>query len=133
MYWSNDAETSVMHVFLQAAVKQALNGMIGQIERDSRQLERQASRHDRAIQVRCQSAHCTLRNRTKNSVMHGFLIQTLIFNFIPNVGSMIAMVLPLSVIIVDSDLTGLEKLMAFAIPGAIQACEYDACGILNHA
>ena len=22
--------------------------------------------------VRCQSAHCTLRNRTKNSVMHGF-------------------------------------------------------------
>ena len=26
------------------------------------------------IKVRCQSAHCTLRNRTKNSVMHGFLI-----------------------------------------------------------
>ena len=29
--------------------------------------------HVKVIQVRCQSAHCTLRNRTKNSVMHGFL------------------------------------------------------------
>ena len=41
-------------------------------------------------------------------------VLTFIFNFIPNVGSLIAMVLPLSVIIVDVDLTPVQKLACVA-------------------
>jgi hypothetical protein len=46
-------------------------------------------------------------------------VLTFIFNFIPNVGSLIAMVLPLSVILVD-DISLERKMLAFLIPAIIQ-------------
>merc|ERR1712216_65167 len=43
-----------------------------------------------------------------------------VLNFIPNVGSMIAMFLPMPVVIVDPGLSDTEKAMAFLGPGAVQ-------------
>jgi AI-2 transport protein TqsA len=43
-----------------------------------------------------------------------------LLNFIPNVGSMIAMVLPLPIVIVDDNLSTFQKVGAFAGPGAVQ-------------
>lgn len=48
-------------------------------------------------------------------------VLTLILNFIPNVGSMIAIVLPLPIIAVDADLSTLEKVLGFCVPALIQA------------
>ena len=51
-----------------------------------------------------------------------FGVLTFLFNYIPNVGSMIAMMLPLPIVLVtpDAELSVTEKLMAFFIPGCIQ-------------
>merc|ERR1711865_600810 len=51
-------------------------------------------------------------------VMFGLL--SFLLNFIPNVGSMIAMVLPLPIVIVDDNLSTFQKVGAFAGPGAVQ-------------
>ena len=47
-------------------------------------------------------------------------VLTFIFNFIPNIGSILASVLPLSVILVDDELSTINKVLAFAIPAAVQ-------------
>jgi predicted PurR-regulated permease PerM len=48
-------------------------------------------------------------------------VLTFILNFIPNVGSMLAIVLPLPIIAVDADLSTMGKIAGFCIPGLIQA------------
>ena len=45
-----------------------------------------------------------------------FAFLTFIFNFIPNLGAIIASCLPLPVIILDPDLSGYSKLLAFLLP-----------------
>jgi predicted PurR-regulated permease PerM len=45
---------------------------------------------------------------------------TFMFNFIPNVGSMVAMLLPIPIIIVDEELTLWPKLLAFFLPATVQ-------------
>eukprot|EP01043_Picozoa_sp_COSAG02_P053036 COSAG02_NODE_5804_length_4024_cov_5.645860_2_plen_384_part_00 len=45
---------------------------------------------------------------------------TFMLNFIPNVGSMLAMVLPIPIIIVDDELEITTKLLAFALPAFVQ-------------
>ena len=44
-------------------------------------------------------------------------------NFIPNVGSMIAMFLPTPVVLLDPALESWQQVMAFVGPGAVQMCE----------
>merc|ERR1711865_172312 len=56
--------------------------------------------------------------QVKLAVMFGLL--SFLLNFIPNVGSMIAMVLPLPIVIVDDNLSTFQKVGAFAGPGAVQ-------------
>merc|ERR1712086_324521 len=56
--------------------------------------------------------------QVKLAVMFGLLSFAL--NFIPNVGSMIAMFLPLPIVIVDKNLKTWQKIGAFAGPGAVQ-------------
>ena len=46
-----------------------------------------------------------------------------IFNFIPNVGSMLATIMPLPIILVDSELTMFWKVLGFALPAVWNACE----------
>ncbi len=43
-----------------------------------------------------------------------------LLNFIPNVGSLVATLLPLPIVLVTPDVTGVTAILAFAIPGAIQ-------------
>jgi AI-2 transport protein TqsA len=43
-----------------------------------------------------------------------------LLNFIPNVGSLVATLLPLPIVLVTPDVTGVTAVLAFAIPGAIQ-------------
>ena len=43
-----------------------------------------------------------------------------VLNYIPNVGSVIAMVLPTPVVLLDSGLEPWQKVMAFVGPGAVQ-------------
>jgi len=52
------------------------------------------------------------------AVMFGMM--TFVLNFIPNVGSMLAMFLPLPLIILDDELTFTMSVMAFSIPALIQ-------------
>merc|ERR1719272_2852394 len=54
----------------------------------------------------------------KLAIMFGLL--SFVLNFIPNVGSMIAMFLPLPIVIVDDGLATWQKICAFAGPGAVQ-------------
>jgi len=54
----------------------------------------------------------------KLAVMWGIL--SFILNYIPNVGSMIAMFLPMPIVIVDDSLKTWQKIAAFAGPGAVQ-------------
>merc|ERR1712127_1060426 len=54
----------------------------------------------------------------KLAVLWGIL--SFVLNFIPNVGSMIAMFLPMPVVIVDPGLSDTEKALAFLGPGAAQ-------------
>jgi len=56
--------------------------------------------------------------QVKLAVMWGLL--SFILNFIPNVGSMIAMFLPMPVVIVDPSLETWQKVGAFAGPGLVQ-------------
>jgi len=56
--------------------------------------------------------------QVKLAVMWGLL--SFVLNFIPNVGSMIAMFLPMPVVIVDPSLKTWQKIGAFAGPGAVQ-------------
>jgi AI-2 transport protein TqsA len=56
--------------------------------------------------------------QVKLAVMWGLL--SFVLNFIPNVGSMIAMFLPMPVVIVDPGLETWQKIGAFAGPGAVQ-------------
>jgi len=56
--------------------------------------------------------------QVKLAVMFGLL--SFLLNFIPNVGSMIAMVLPLPIVIVDPNLETWQKVGAFVGPGAVQ-------------
>ena len=46
-----------------------------------------------------------------------------IFNFIPNVGSMLATIMPLPIILVDSELTMFWKVLGLALPAVWNACE----------
>jgi AI-2 transport protein TqsA len=57
--------------------------------------------------------------RVKLAVMFGIL--SFVLNYIPNVGSMIAMFLPMPVVIVDKNLEQWQKIGAFVGPGAVQA------------
>jgi|TARA_Y100000294_G_scaffold172050_1_gene186277 AI-2 transport protein TqsA len=43
-----------------------------------------------------------------------------LLNFIPNVGSLVATLLPLPIILVSPDVTGVTAVLALAIPGAVQ-------------
>jgi AI-2 transport protein TqsA len=54
----------------------------------------------------------------KLAVLFGLL--SFVLNFIPNVGSMIAMCLPLPIVIVDDNLAAWQKVGAFVGPGAVQ-------------
>jgi len=54
----------------------------------------------------------------KLAIMFGLL--SFVLNYIPNVGSMIAMFLPMPLVIVDSSLSQTQKILAFAGPGAVQ-------------
>merc|ERR1719310_1690437 len=56
--------------------------------------------------------------QVKLAVMWGIL--SFVLNYIPNVGSMIAMFLPMPLVIVDDSLSTGEKIMAFLGPGAVQ-------------
>merc|ERR1712086_388708 len=56
--------------------------------------------------------------QVKLAVMFGLL--SFVLNFIPNVGSMIAMFLPLPIVIVDDNLATWQKIGAFVGPGAVQ-------------
>jgi len=47
-------------------------------------------------------------------------VLTFVLNFIPNVGSLIAMFLPLPVVLLDPQLKSWQKIGAFAGPGAVQ-------------
>ena len=47
-------------------------------------------------------------------------VLTFILNFIPNVGSMIAIIAPLPIIAVDADLSTFQKILGFGIPALIQ-------------
>jgi len=49
-----------------------------------------------------------------------FGLLAFLFNFIPNVGSLIAMVLPLPIIILDESITPVWKIIAFCGPAAVQ-------------
>ena len=49
-----------------------------------------------------------------------FGIMSFVLNYIPNVGSVIAMVLPTPVVLLDSGLEPWQKVMAFVGPGAVQ-------------
>lgn len=57
--------------------------------------------------------------RVKLAVMFGVL--SFVLNYIPNVGSMIAMFLPMPIVIVDKNLEQWQKIGAFVGPGAVQA------------
>ena len=50
-----------------------------------------------------------------------FGLLAFLLNFIPNVGSLIATLLPLPVVLVDPNVSSLAAILAVAIPGAIQA------------
>ena len=56
--------------------------------------------------------------QVKLAVMWGIL--SFVLNFIPNVGSMIAMFLPMPVVLVDKNLADWQKVGAFVGPGAVQ-------------
>ena len=56
--------------------------------------------------------------QVKLAVMFGILSFAL--NYIPNVGSMIAMFLPMPIVLVDDNLGTWQKIGAFAGPGAVQ-------------
>jgi len=56
--------------------------------------------------------------QVKLAVMWGIL--SFVLNYIPNVGSMIAMFLPMPIVIVDDSLATWQKICAFAGPGAVQ-------------
>jgi predicted PurR-regulated permease PerM len=49
-----------------------------------------------------------------------FGIMSFVLNYIPNVGSLIAMFLPLPVVLLDPQLKSWQKIGAFAGPGAVQ-------------
>jgi predicted PurR-regulated permease PerM len=49
-----------------------------------------------------------------------FGLMTFLLNFVPNVGSMLATLLPLPIILLDDDLDPVRKLLAFIIPSLIQ-------------
>lgn len=49
-----------------------------------------------------------------------FGLMTFLLNFVPNVGSMLATLLPLPIILLDDDLDPVRKLLAFVIPSLIQ-------------
>src|SRR5439155_5682077 len=49
-----------------------------------------------------------------------FGLLTFLFNFIPNVGSFISIILPIPIICLSNNLTTAEKWMAVLIPAAIQ-------------
>jgi hypothetical protein len=49
-----------------------------------------------------------------------FGLMTFLLNFVPNVGSMLATLLPLPIILLDDDLDPARKLLAFVIPSLIQ-------------
>jgi len=49
-----------------------------------------------------------------------FGLMTFMLNYIPNVGSMIAMFLPLPVVLLDPELATWQKIMAFLGPGSVQ-------------
>jgi hypothetical protein len=52
-----------------------------------------------------------------------FGIMSFVLNYIPNVGSMIAMFLPTPVVLLDPALESWQQVMAFVGPGAVQMCE----------
>lgn len=56
--------------------------------------------------------------QVKLAMLFGLL--SFLLNFIPNVGSMIAMVLPMPIVIVDPGLATWQKLLAFIGPGIVQ-------------
>ena len=51
-----------------------------------------------------------------------FGVSAFFLNFIPSIGSIIATLLPLPVVLLDAELGILLKILAFAIPGLIQFC-----------
>lgn len=57
--------------------------------------------------------------QVKLAVMFGIL--SFVLNYIPNIGSMIAMFLPIPIVIVDPNLEQWQKIGAFVGPGAVQA------------
>lgn len=50
----------------------------------------------------------------------GFALLTFLLNFIPNIGSVVATLLPLPVVLLSPDLSTSAKVLAILIPGAIQ-------------
>ena len=60
----------------------------------------------------------------KLAVMWGIL--SFVLNFIPNVGSMIAMFLPMPIVIVDPGLEDWQKVLAFVGPGIVQGAVGNA-------
>ena len=50
-----------------------------------------------------------------------FGILAFVLNYIPNVGSMIAMFLPMPIVLVDDSLSTVMKVLAFILPGGVQA------------
>jgi len=56
--------------------------------------------------------------QVKLAVMFGLL--SFLLNYIPNVGSIIAMFLPMPIVLVDDNLALWQKVMAFVGPGAVQ-------------
>merc|ERR1712167_465298 len=53
-------------------------------------------------------------------------ILSFVLNFIPNVGSMIAMFLPMPIVIVDPGLEDWQKVLAFVGPGIVQGAVGNA-------
>lgn len=58
----------------------------------------------------------------KLAIMFGIL--AFVLNYIPNIGSVIAMCLPVPIIIVDVRLSSVEKLLGVLGPACVQGCAH---------
>jgi predicted PurR-regulated permease PerM len=61
-------------------------------------------------------------SRVKLAIMFGIL--AFVLNYIPNIGSVIAMCLPVPIIIVDVRLSSVEKLLGVLGPACVQGCAH---------
>ena len=66
------------------------------------------------------SLDCLLSLRCSDRAQVVFSVLTFLLNFIPNIGSMIAIVMPIPIILVDDTLSTTAKLIAIVIPTMVQ-------------